>query len=505
MATATEIDTSSLLTILGLIAAVWALISPTSKLRFRFCIAWFDWLIASAVFLIVHYLVFETTLKSVGLYYSLGPWRWGFDTSSAIYLLLLATAIYFFWRTNSPKLVRGKIHIFRELTENLRLTKRYDELVLLVEPQLSKLIGIARLRGVDERSIWQQLKFFCSSQKNASTEAREILLNLITSPELTVHMAAAHPYFSLKLFEADNLVHSDFIEHYIEALLDVPGSRLYVELKNNQNLNGGSRLYLLENNRLLRFFFVNASAAIDNGLDRAIGETVYRRLDEDNKLAEALNKPMGAYREVGKFRCPINSGITLFEIMVHEGIHQGLQDHMWLHYFRHFASKILEKMTPSPDEDNFQEWPTPFHYLLYRLVSVTTDWCKQCEHIVDAEIPDATRSDARFDRHFISKAATEALGDILEYVVSNEKISDHFKKYLLDIVLRSYTRAKNNTDLSDVTSSLITNIIHGSDLPRSSQYHIKLQKLFEQSDHILRLNAEPFGEALIDALSQIKK
>lgn len=177
MTSAAEIDTTSLLTILGLIAAVWALIPPTSKLRFRFCITWFDWLIACAIFIIVHYLVFAPALKSIGLYYSLGPWQWGFDTSSAIYLLLLATAFYFFWRTTSPKLVQEKIHIFRELTESLRLTKRYDELVLLVEPELSKLICIARFRDVGEKSTWHRLKYWHLPQENAGAEAREILLN----------------------------------------------------------------------------------------------------------------------------------------------------------------------------------------------------------------------------------------------------------------------------------------------------------------------------------------
>lgn len=51
-----------------------------------------------------------------------------------------------------------------------------------------------------------------------------------------------------------------------------------------------------------------------------------RRLDEDRKLAEKLNESVGSNYDGGRFRCPINSGIALFEIMVHEGIHQGLKD-----------------------------------------------------------------------------------------------------------------------------------------------------------------------------------
>lgn len=514
MATTAEIDTTNLLTILGLIAAVWALISPTSKLRLRFCITWVDWIVGGAIFFLIHYLVFAPTLESIGLYYSLGPWRWGFNSSSAIYLLLLVAVIYFFWRTKSPKLARKKIRIFRELIENLLFTKRYDELVLLVEPQLPMLINLAHPSNSSPKRTWpyywstprQQVQHWTQRFEETNTQAREVLLCLVTSPELTAHLAAAHPYFCLKLIEADEVVRSDFIDHLIEALLDVPGSRLYIELKNNQNLNRGKRLFLPENNRLLRFFFADAAAAIRNGLDRGIGEAVCRRLDEDEKLAEILNKPIGSYYEAGRFRCPINSGITLFEIMVHEGIHQGLQDHMWLHYFRHFTSKILEKMAYPPNEDNFQEWPTPFHYLLYRLVSITTEWAEQCGYINNLEIPESTRSGDGFDRHLISKEATKALGNILEIIIQSEKISSDFKKYLLETAIRRYARIlEGKDDLKDVASSFITNVIHGTDLPRNRQYQAKLQETFLQLDHVLRENAKPFGDALSNTMHPVKK
>ncbi|WP_228756109.1 hypothetical protein [Pseudomonas aeruginosa] len=144
MTASAQIDTTSLLTILGVIAAIWALISPTSRLRLRFCMTWWDWVISGTVFLLIHYLVFAPALARLGLYYSLGPWKWGLDSSSAVYLLLLSVVVYFFWRMRSPTLVRGRIRIFRELIENLHLTRRYDELVLLVEPQLPKLILLTK-------------------------------------------------------------------------------------------------------------------------------------------------------------------------------------------------------------------------------------------------------------------------------------------------------------------------------------------------------------------------
>ncbi|WP_239009765.1 hypothetical protein [Delftia lacustris] len=535
MTVSATIDTTNLLTILGVIAAVWALISPSSRLRLRYCMTWWDWVIGGIVFLLIHYLVFAPALATLGLYYSLGPWKWGLDSSSAVYLLLLAVVAYFFWRTRSPMLVRGRIRVFRELIESLHLTKRYDELVLLVEPQLPKLILLteqksmiagwidrldppnidmaARLRGEAPRArpawreCWstalQPLKSWILARDEASTQAREILLNLVTSPQLTAHLAVAHPHFCLKLLEADEVIRSDFIDNYMDALLEAPGSRLYVELKNNQNLNVGSRLSLPKNNRLLHFFFFNAAEAMKNGLERAIGEAVRRRLDEDRKLAEKLNESLGSYYDAGRFRCPINSGITLFEIMVHEGIHQGLQDHLWLHYFTHFARKILKQMETPPDAEDTQEWPTPFHYLLYRLIRVTTDWAEQCARIDDAEIPEATRNADGFDRHYISKQATEALGSMLQDIIPNEKITASFKTYLLEVAIRSHNRLQGNRELFDVACSFRNAVIRGADVPTEISYRVELRNVFDRMDHRMRHEAAQFKDALDGTLADV--
>lgn len=533
MTATAPIDTTSLLTILGVIAAVWALISPTNRLRLRFCMTWWDWGIGSLVFLIIHYLVFAPTFQSLGLYYSLGPWKWGLDSGSAVYLLLLFVALYFFWRTRFPTLARGRVAIFLELIENLHLTNRYDDLVLLVEPQLLKLISLTRqqswlsslidrlnhphidvaslLRGdaPKAQSSWSKylssllrfLKHWNSAHSRASIQAHEILLNLVTSPKLTTHLAGAHPHFCLKLLGTDEAIQSDFIEHYIDALLDTPGSRLYVELRNNQNLNGGNRLHLPENNRLLRFFFADADAALKYGMDKAIGEAVCRRLDEDAQLAGSLNEPLGSYYETRRFRCPINSGITLFEIMVHEGIHQGLQDHMWLHYFGYFAKKILKQMPVAVNQESHEEWQTPFHYLLYRLISIATDWAEQCARLKSSEISEAVRTADGFDRHYISKEAATVLGLMLEDVIPTEKLSTAFKIYLLEVVIRSHITLQRDPALADVASSFMTAVILGTTSETTLSYRVELRTMFRRIDHRIRDQASDFEQTLDASLA----
>ena len=387
----TSIDTGSLLTILGLIAAVWAIVPATTRLRFRLSVTWFDWFIVVGVFLVVHYLVFEPALRSVGMYHSFGPWKWGLDKSSSIYLLLLGLGLFLLVRARSPKLARRNIGLFAKLVDNLLLTKRYDELVSLVEPQFSKLLSINCYRPVLARvlakitpkaafnlqailsgarpkhenyltrwirSTFTRLESVIAGWDSSAKQAQELLRSLSDSPPLVNYLAVAYPDFGLRILERPEVVREDFVELFIEALLADSTSRLYVELKNNKNLNGRHRLALPPTNRILYFFFKDVSVAAHHGLYRAIGEPVLRRLDEDPKLVESYNRSLGYFDDVGKYHSPIYAGIKLFEIMVHEGIHQGQQDHLWLFYFTHFTDGILDQLRDVAPGDENHEFPT---------------------------------------------------------------------------------------------------------------------------------------------------
>ena len=70
------IDTSALLTMLGLIAAVWAVVPSTARLSFRLSLNWFDWLVIWAALLIIHGFFFEPVLTTLG-FPTFGPWLWG--------------------------------------------------------------------------------------------------------------------------------------------------------------------------------------------------------------------------------------------------------------------------------------------------------------------------------------------------------------------------------------------------------------------------------------------
>lgn len=266
-------------------------------------------------------------------------------------------------------------------------------------------------------------------------------------------------------------------------------------MKNNSNTRNGHRLQLPEGNRLLYFFFNDASIAIKLGVYRAVGESICRRLDEDKKLAELLNNPFGYYKEIGQFRCPINSGISLFEIMVYEGLHQGLQDHMWLHYFGHFARKIIKQMSESSNREEFAEWPTPFHYLLYRLIEISTGWVEQCKHIDDRDIPRETSAQGEFDKFYISKQAAEVVGVTLKEIIEADKLSPNFQSGILENIMRSYIGMMNKKIDPSVREKLEKCIISGGDFAKKS-YSLRLYRVFSQIDSHLKFKLAGFEKNL---------
>ena len=326
------------------------------------------------------------------------------------------------------------------------------------------------------------------------------MLNIVSSPELTNRFALAHPSLCLELIKIEPIVRSDFTSNFISALLGSPNSRLYVELKNNLNVSRGHRLLIPKNNRILHFFFSNAKFAADLAIYRDIGDYLYWRLDEDEKIIAALNKSLGSYYDASKYKCPIYSGVTLFEIMVHEGIHQGLVYHLWLHYYSYFARKIIKNMNRQSDEYS-GEWETPFHFLLCHLFSVATDWAEQCEWIDEKEIPQENKEIDNFDLHYISKEATKLLGAMLQLVMPNKKLTLKSRKHILDIVVSCYIRLKRNKKLKDVADSLLIFTTRGEGNSAPPHYRRELLEIFNTlDDYRLRTDAPEFRAAIESAI-----
>lgn len=531
MPNTSAIDTSVLITILGLMAAVWAVVPASNRLRFRLSMSWFDWGTAIGAFLVIHYLVFEQFLRSVGLYYSFGPWRWGLDKGSAVYLLLLGLGLYILLRARAPKLATGKLGTFEVLVNTLMLTKRYDELFTLIEPHLFKLFQLTKhrpvfvrlvkkirpiplkltfesengkpiFRPVSEgaikatfRSVHARLESKLAARGCIADRARDLLKSVLNQPKFVAYLSVSHPHFCLRILAIPEVVREDFTELFVAALIADNNSLLYSELKNNQNLNGRHRLALPTSNRILHFIFNDVTTAERLALYQPIGESVCRCIDEDLKLIEAYNLPLGYYDQSGKYRCPVYAGIKLFEIMIHEGIHQGMQDHLWLFYFTHFIDKILKQLRDQQPDDSNHEWPTPFHFLICEIVTITSNWVDDCVEVKEDLISDQVSKAQGFDSQYISKQAAAALGTITQSIFLSPKIDDQFKGYALEISLEKFKRFQRRKDADTVAHAFINSMIFGNGYLKEG-YQRELLRIYKNLDHTLRHDVDSFGQAL---------
>lgn len=531
------IDTTVLITILGLIAAVWAIVPANTRLRFRLGMSWVDWCVAIGVFLVIHYLVFEQFFRSIGLYYTLGPWRWGLDKGSTVYLLLLGLGFYILFRARKPKLANGKIGAFERLVNTLLLTKRYDELFTLIEPHLFKLFELVKHRPLSTkilniislkpvmptlywdngnlvtqpvhqsviheqyRSIHARLVSKLPEQDCLADRARYLIKSLLNQPQFVSYLSVSHPHFCLKVLTIPEVIREDFTELFVTALIADSNSLLYSELKDNKNLNGRYRLALPNSNRILCFLFKDVTTAERLALYKPIGDSVCRYIDEDRKLVEAYNLPLGYYDQSGRYRCPIYAGIKLFEIMIHEATHQGMQDHLWLFYFPHFTGKILNQLRDWEPGDANCEWPTPFHYLIYQIVTINSNWVADCIEVDESLISKQVASEPNFDSQYVPKQAIEALGTITQKILLSPKIDDRFKSNVLEIALGKFKRFKDRKEAATVVQEFIDSMILGNGYVREG-YRKELYRIFRTLDHSLRHDVDVFGRALKSALDE---
>lgn len=144
------IDTSALLTMLGLIAAVWAVVPSTARLSFRLSLNWFDWLVIWAALLIIHGFFFESVLTTLG-FPTFGPWLWGFDKSATQYLLFLLLAAFVYWRSRRTRLTRWNLGLFDDLTTSLLHAGKLEELADLLHRHLASALNLAASKSVRSR------------------------------------------------------------------------------------------------------------------------------------------------------------------------------------------------------------------------------------------------------------------------------------------------------------------------------------------------------------------
>jgi len=519
----TGIDTTSLLTILGVIAAVWAIVPPTSRLSFRLSLSWFDWIVVLSILLTVHALIFEDVLRALRLYPVLGSWRCGFDKNGLIYLLFLGLTLYVWWRSRKTRLHPANVALFERLAMALFHARKYEDLGALLEQHLPAAIEIADSRGwrghiisvvrppsppfpkfelvggrllaraappkpclvVMQHKVRAWLVDAITPKDSASLRAASLIKLLLSSRQLVGYLALAHPHLCLSVMTQATRLVDDFQDNFFDSLLRNESSIFYSELKNSHNLDGGHRLRILPENRLISFYLKDVQVAASLGVYRSLGESMLSMIDSDDDLAQSLNGPMRTYGDVEVYRCPIYCGVHFFRMMVLEGLHQQTSDHLWLHYVPHFVDHILARARPlAPEDENF-EFATRFSYLLYQLVKVTTDWIEQAERVTEAG--DVLTHESVDGRHaYIAFEASRALGPVMQDILRSEKVTDRLKDELFEAILRTLGRIEAVPRLVPLANAVASSLVRPHGFNASEGYVQELGSRYSAMDYHLK-------------------
>lgn len=518
-------DPSGILTIIGLAVAVYAIIPREKRLDLDLRISKVDWFIVGATFVVVHYIIYFPVLKKLGFTFDLGYWCYGFNEKNTIYLIFLGLGAFLIFRAKIAKVKRSNINSANELFEELILENKYGELALLTKQhirditkvkmsdsyrnRLAKKIKPVSYFGMHfenkkpshlDKWFSKQLKWISSSiekDDEKSETATNIIRRMINNYGFVNYLSISRPYLGITIIEIDTGFTKDFLKNFICRLMDNEGSIYYYELEHTQNLTSNNRYYLSKSNRLLYYLFNDIKVSEKLAIYKPIGDKVCEFIYYDAKLITRYNEPLGTYFECQRFKCPIDSSIHFFEIMIIESMHKGVNWHMWLYYFPIFVRKILDKINPSQDVNLLSEWPTPFHYILYHIVSIMLNWLDEYSYVDDKSQLQMENENLCHDNGSIPKSTALALGNIVFMIISSPSVSIHFKTYILEIILRHLHDKSHDEEQEALNRVLMNSVLrNGSHNKLDCEYFELLYESYQNIDHVIRFGLEDFNDLL---------
>jgi hypothetical protein len=519
------LDPSGILTILGLVVAVIAVIPRERRLDLSIRISRLDYLIIAAALILVHYIIYFPVLRKLGAGLDLGDWRYGFNEANTTYLIFLSLGIFLILRAKISKVTRSNINSANDLFEQLLLEKKYGELAILADKHIADISAISKSEnvsniiakkirpaqdfeihlGIKKPSYFDKYlarqRVWISNLIEHNDDEKEIADNILrrvaNNVEFVRHISISRPYLGIKIIETDTYFTTNFVDNFFASLIENETSVYFYELENTHNLISEGRYYLSKNNKLLYFLFNDIRVSKKLGIYKPVGDKVCNLLEYDKQLIAKYNEPLGDYYQSGLSKCPIDSSIHFFDVMLSESMHQGIEWHMWLFYFPSFVTEILNKLNPSSEVDFDKEWPTPFHYILYHIVSVMLDWLREYSNVENKNPLKMDNEQLHHDNSSIPKSTILALGNIIFSIISSPTVNREFKQYILEVVFGHIENNLHDQNQSQINRVLMKSILHnGYHNELKHDYIIEFTEIYQNIDHFLQSELIEFNTLL---------
>jgi hypothetical protein len=539
-----------LLTALTLLATVYALLPRERRLDLRLKIRFLDWAAIVIGSLGIMYLEFyDFFLARDWVVHR--PWAPGINAKNSAYLIFVVVSIFVWFRIFTSKLTRKNSRKFGELAEELLWSESYGELLALMHRHYKELFKIyksdfapsrwrnslMRRGSFDSESLRQWLGSLDLPEPSDTTRsiskasehpilqraksallgcvsrfdnllpdyeeskelAGDIIRQIVLSPRFVSALARTRPYFGLEILReaAKCREQFEFADDYLTELIGDPHSVLYAELSRNQNCST-YRYHLEPSNRLLNFFLADIKVAEHFHVYKAIGDfgVDYLRELGRNHASDPYNRAMDqSFENTEAWETPLFPIIRFFDIMVKEGLFQGIQWHMWLYYMPLLVEMMAKNyvVTADPLIDTDNEFPTRYSFLLYEAFSAMRYWAEAVIEVPPGQanvVLKSTRAD--HENGNIPKSAILALGECVRFVLESDGIAERQKGALVNMVFNLFFDFREAHGFADYAETLLDSLRYGG--PHLSKlgdtYWQGLETAFDTEEHEFRVKRQ---------------
>ncbi|MBK7227368.1 MAG: hypothetical protein IPH97_00495 [Ignavibacteriales bacterium] len=504
----------SILTFIGIIIAVLALI-PRAKLLFiKVKLTWYDITVVILCFLVILYLLFYTSFFELGISPGWHLHKWRITPSNSIFIILLLLTILLFIRIKFFSFGIRKIIKVGRLIDNLLQEEKYNDLIDFLE------INFERIRKISERKtkylilrerakkkdysfehllieekktskLDRFINFFLIPfrllpfYKKYSSEASVIISKIILNENFLDHIVKSHSYIFLKFFKIDKYYRDDFVDLIFRKLLADNRSILFIELENSQNLHHYSNYWILDTNKLIYYLFHNPKVAEKLAVWRPVGEYVIEKLEylERHPEFDTYNTNVQNFYESPKWKSDIFIAIHFFDVMIGQALYKNVEWHMWLYYYRYFIEGIIKNHRNTDIYyDEFAEWPTKYEYLIYELFSNMRNWIRSLDEInLGQENVLIGNGNLTMNNGSIPMSTMNTISHCLKILYDSKTISNHFKHYIFSIIYDLYFDLRNNENLIEYSKILAKAIFYRFDYVRENldDYYLFIEDSFE--------------------------
>jgi hypothetical protein len=452
---------SDIITIVGLIIAIIAIISEKNRQHLWLKMRVIDYLIFATAFLLINYFVFFDPLYAAGFYLNvLMMPMGGLKSQYWSYLITMLSLFYLWYKIELSFYSSGstqKVYRFyQNQIENgeiqflLDLLERYHkkDMIRMINAKSS---GERFTEPYRRRSFFAKRKeqvsglirrLFSSSWQNRKSYASFVLGGILSDKAFLQLSANVRPYFFTDIISHFGKAQrgnfpSDLIKNFYTQLLDGKNFWLQKELKESQNADSGQPERYFDENLLIAALLRDLSVPDINEIWQAFGDVACTEIAEE-RLKGQESKFLSEYRsDDSLWEYKTQYAIIFFKILIEEALAKKYVDtHFFLHYYGYITKDLLQTLRKFPIEDP-EKLSSNAHHWIETIIDHIFHWLYLAN---------------KWDDKGLYHNILDCLGSIIYDSVSSPDYGEDRKIRLLDQCLRSYCSLKTNENIDGLRS-----------------------------------------------------